>query len=58
MLDELKSSPQTGYNLPEEESPILGFCDSSTQLKAEANMKCTINQIPETAFPRDSNCPV
>lgn len=49
MLDELKrSSPQTGYNLLEEKSPILGFCDSSTQLKAEADMKCTINQIQET----------
>lgn len=48
MLDELKrSSPQTGYNLLEEKSPILGFCDSSTQHKAEADMKYTINQIPE-----------
>lgn len=48
MLDDLKrGSPQTGYNLLEEKSPTLGFCDSSTQLKAEADMKCTINQIPE-----------
>lgn len=52
MSGELKrSSPQTGYNLLEEKSPISGFCDSPTQLKAEPDMKCMIKS-QKLGFPK------